>query len=378
MKKAMVLMVLSASLVGCRDEATRFGYKGFDLQDDDELQYFTCNSAITNWVPTRVMLVSERYELSADETNLITRFGFVDPGSTLKQVPAGYRERDREPWFSAWVKESTVGGFSGVVGFVCHHDPDCQTWQTGESFFSTYHATQEAAKDALQQLKKFVRGEFHPLKIYEFPDSLVFEYRRLRVIAAVGERNENGFPCMLNVVDKNCEGCGAWLPIDEQQTMLDDWLFGKKVQAWNAECRRQAFASHQQVLAACASRKWRLFGCEPSGRSVWKNAGSAGFVGERSETMDALGEDDSQEALVAERLKSVAGDFGLVFSPCETNGMADGVIWSAVGTNEFFSADCMFQFQTNAAPVQMFLRITEKPLPEFAMPAYPSRKQHRK
>ena len=80
MKKTMIAAAMVALLAGCgENEAKRFGYKGVDLSDDDNM-FFTTGLAVTNWVPARVLSVCEEYPISPDEAALIGgAFAMAEP-----------------------------------------------------------------------------------------------------------------------------------------------------------------------------------------------------------------------------------------------------------------------------------------------------------
>ena len=71
MKKLMMVTAVAALVAGCaKNEAERFGYKGADIADDDNM-FFTTGPTVTNWVPARVLSVCEEYPMSPDEEAII-------------------------------------------------------------------------------------------------------------------------------------------------------------------------------------------------------------------------------------------------------------------------------------------------------------------
>ena len=229
------LLVLSAVAVvaGCSDrekldaESVKLGYVGRDAVEMPQL--YVVHGQVTNWVPARVIRVSEKYEFSASETNLVKALGVIESGAPLKAIPSGYVKREVEPWFTCWVKKDAEAfGRKGTAGFVAHYDPETELWQTGEAFFSTYHKTPEEAMSSLEQTVAGIAKTCAPLKFHTFDGEVVAEFRRLRVIAVVGACAPGKFACMVSVVDKNRPGCGEWVPVDEQQEMADEQNFRKE------------------------------------------------------------------------------------------------------------------------------------------------------
>lgn len=255
MKLRVTAAVLAAlSVAGCSDnEARRFGYKGADLEDCEKM-YFTTAPGVTNYVPARVLSVCESYEFTPDELALAGAVGPVMPGSSLKEIPEGYAKDDEGPWFVYWVKPGECLGFKGVGGFLAHHDGDKGEWATGQVYFSSYWKDEAEAKAALDRLEKTVAEKFHPKKFHKFANSWVAEFVRLRVMAVVGLKADGTWGCMLDVHDKNREGCGAWEPVEEQRERLEQFNYVKAVKEWKAKLPAVVAANHEAVAKARASR----------------------------------------------------------------------------------------------------------------------------
>ena len=259
MKRTILLTALALAFAGCRNEAEKLGYRGADTADDDQL-YFSVGPTVTNWVPARVLMVSEQYEFSADETALVAAAGVVASGEDLKEIPAGYVKRDVEPWFVSWVRDAECFGKKGVCGFVSHFDEDRGVWQTGETFFSTYWDGGDAARAALADLEREIVEKFHPLKMHRFADCFVAEYRRLRVMALVGQKADGKWSCMLSLQDKNRTGCGPWEPVADQQERVEMVRRAKALKAWRAAKAEVAAKNHAKVEELRQAAKLPAFG----------------------------------------------------------------------------------------------------------------------
>ena len=66
MKRVLFAVALLGTLLGCKPEAERFGYKGVDLAEA-ERECVSTGPGVTDWVPVRVLNVYEKYDFSADD-----------------------------------------------------------------------------------------------------------------------------------------------------------------------------------------------------------------------------------------------------------------------------------------------------------------------
>ncbi len=235
MKRLGILILAASALVaGCtkKSEAEKLGYRGADISDI--LSYFTIDGVVTNWVPVRLFEVVENYELSTNETALLASLDMPLPGLTVKELPKGYEVDEDGPWITVWKKVAEHLGQKGARGFYSHFNEDSGKYETGEAYFSTYWPTRADALVAQENLKNKFVAEFSPLKIHEYPDSWIAEYLRLRVMCAVGMRNDGTWSCMLSVADKANTGCGPWEPHAVQQQHKENYLYEKALRAWRA------------------------------------------------------------------------------------------------------------------------------------------------
>lgn len=260
MKRMLLAAFLAASLAGCRDdEAERFGYRGKDLAETERL-YFTSGDSVTNWVPMRVLLVSERYELADDERRFLDAAGVVMPGGVLDQVPEGYVRQEDEPWFESWRKDAEAFGCRGVLGFVAHYDAEKGVRQVGETYFSTYHEDRSAARRSLAALRTAVATAAAPKRFHDFEDAFVAEYVRLRVIAMVGRRQDGQWTCMLNIQDKCNQGCGQWQPVEAQRELAADEQYRQAMKKWREDMAKVSELNHAAVEKKRAALGLELFG----------------------------------------------------------------------------------------------------------------------
>lgn len=284
MKKLVIIFSLAAVFAGCSDkprmsEAEQFGYKGRDLQDPDDKMFFTTGPGVTNWVPTRVLSVSERYEFTSNELALVAAAGIITPGSSFEKIPEEYGEKSKEPWFTTWSKDTEAFGKKGVSGFIAHFNDAKKIWETGEPYFSTYYDDKESALKALAELETNLAA-YAPKKFYKFEDCWVAEYVRLRVMGLCGQRPDGTWTCMLSINDKCTYGCGPWEPVEAQQARVDDIAFKAEVKAWREVVDKKAKENHEAVLALIKARNIPLFGegveAQPTGdgRMVYVRAGA--------------------------------------------------------------------------------------------------------
>lgn len=336
-RAAVVTLAAAAALVGCRKEAEKFGYRGCDL-DEGEPLYYTAGGGVTNYVPVRVMCAFEKYDFTEDERALVKALGVIDAGATIQRVPTGYVARSKEPWLSTYVKDGvSFFGQTGTVGFLCHPDPDRGVYEVGEVFFSTYHKTLDEARAAMAARRKLFEQNLRPLKYHDFSDSFVAEYRRLKVITVAGARPDGVFACMTNIGDKNREGCGEWLPLDEQQEMLDSYLFSKALAAWNAECKKIGEANHKAMAGVCGDRKLGLFEAVGLGSPSWFPGDKSLYAASASAEHSWAKDDPKRGTVLAETLEKAAAGFGVTFGEVVSNAVDTCCAeYRAEGSGELF------------------------------------------
>lgn len=245
MDRLIVVAALLAALVGCRQEAERFGYKGADLAETGT-DFFSTGPGVTNRVPARVLNVLEDYEFSADELRLIDAAGIVFPNVTLDEIPEGYAATTVEPWFTTFAKPCARFGLEGRCMFIAHCD-DKGRWSTSESSFSSYWQTREEALAALGRLRSVLSDEYGAKRIYDFDGSLAAEYVRLRVLVVVGQKADGSWVCMLGIQDKCRPGCGNWQPVEVQQARLDRENYRKELIAWRTRLEGVLQTNHAIV-----------------------------------------------------------------------------------------------------------------------------------
>lgn len=284
MKKLMILAAIAALLSGCaRDEAEKFGYRGSDLGNDEQT-FFTVG-LVTNWVPMRVITVYEKYDMSADESNLVAAAGIIVPSSSFQTVPEGYEKSVVEPWFVNWTNQTTGFGRQGTAGFISHFDEDAKVWKTGETYFSSYYPTEAEALAALAALRKEIAEKYNPKRFHDFDKAWVAEYLRLRVMGVVGQKADGTWSCMLDIQDKNLSGCGAWEPPAEQQERVAEYAYRKALAAWRIEKAKASEANHAAVEKLRKEKDLELFGADnpgfegDDGRRVYMRSGDDDAAG---------------------------------------------------------------------------------------------------
>lgn len=252
MKTVNFALAAAASFVlaGCsqKSEAEKFGYRGMDL-DDDEVVPLIVGTA-SNMVPARVLNVCEEYEFTADERAVMAAAGLVASMAKFDKLPAGYAVKKAEPWFSICAKDTEAFGFKGVAGFICHVDEDDGSCETGETFFSTYWASEAEAAKAQADLRAKFAAEMKPKRFWDFDKCWIAEYVRLRVLCACGVNSEGKWTCMLDLQDKQLDGCGSWEPVEEQRAMLARHRHGKAMRAWSAAVAKVLDDNHAAILKA--------------------------------------------------------------------------------------------------------------------------------
>ena len=247
MKKLMMFAAVAALVAGCaKNEAERFGYKGADIADDDNM-FFTTGPTVTNWVPARVLSVCEEYPMSPDEAAIIEAAGIIAPGEPLEKVPEGYVKDSDEPWFAMWRKESENFGRKGVNGFISHWNEDKNVWETSETYFSSYYPDEAGALAALAETRKIIAEKFSPKRFHDFDKCWIAEYLRLRVMCLVGQKPDGTWSCMLDINDKCRPGCGQWEPVEAQAERLAEYKYRKAMAAWKQEKAKVLEANHAAV-----------------------------------------------------------------------------------------------------------------------------------
>ena len=250
MKKLMMVAAVAALVAGCaKNEAERFGYKGADIADDDNM-FFTTGPTVTNWVPARVLSVCEEYPMSPEEEAIIEAAGVIAPGMPLEKVPEGYVKDSDEPWFAMWKKESENFGRKGINGFISHWNEDKNVWETSETYFSSYYPDEAGALAALAETRKIISEKFSPKRFHDFDKCWIAEYLRLRVMCLVGQKPDGTWSCMLDINDKCRAGCGQWEPVEAQAERLAEYKYRKAMVAWKAEKAKVLEANHAANHAA--------------------------------------------------------------------------------------------------------------------------------
>ena len=215
MKKLMMVAAVAALVAGCaKNEAERFGYKGADLADDDNMFFTT---------------------------------GVIAPGEPLEKVPEGYVKDTDEPWFAMWKKESENFGRKGVNGFISHWNEDKNVWETSETYFSSYYPDEAGALAALAETRKIIAEKFSPKRFHDFDKCWIAEYLRLRVMCLVGQKPDGTWSCMLDINDKCRAGCGQWEPVEAQAERLAEYKYRKAMVAWKQEKAKVLEANHAAV-----------------------------------------------------------------------------------------------------------------------------------
>lgn len=339
MKHTLIAAAAAATLLaGCsgEGEAKRFGYKGSDLAEEEPL-FFTVSTGVTNYVPARVLMVNEQYEFTSDELALLAAAGTVSPGAPLKEIPEGYGKQDEGPWF-VYLEKAPVESFGlkGKAGVLAHFDEDKGEWSTGQAYFSVSWEKKEDAVAGLARLKAEVVERFHPKKVYDFADSWVAEYVRLRVMAVVGQKADGKWGLMLDLGDKNREGCGTWEPLEEQQERFDLYRYAKTLKEWKRRLPEIVAENHAAVekaravrgLAALPEGEWSHPG---DGRNVFQSFGTFDFDVPAEEFTNAMNRVWAERVAAAE--KATGAKFPETRSAEEVPG---GVVAFAACANELY------------------------------------------
>jgi len=277
---------------GCRkSEAELFGYKGADLKKSMSSgeSFFVVAPGVTNYLPRRVLSVWEKYDFEPCETALVAAAGIVQPSETLDKIPAGYAKLSVEPWYTTWSKDTEAFGVKGKVGFVSHFDEDAGKWETGESYFTTHWKTREEALAQLESFAQLVTLEYGAKKLYRFDDCWAAEYRRLRVLGAVGQNALGLWSCMISIQDKNLPGCGLAESLEIQQEMLDRHLYEKALKKYEKEVNEIFESNHAKVEAQRKARSLTAL----EGEAEWSRRGEATYSAEIGGALVPSGEFES-------------------------------------------------------------------------------------
>ncbi len=333
MKRLIMAAAAAVLLCGCWNEAKRFGYKGADLADGDNM-FFSTGPGVTNWVPARVLSVCEEYPVVDEERAIVAAAGVVWPGEPLEKVPDGYVKNIEEPWFVTWTRKDVEAfGRKGVTGFVSHYDEDKKVWETGETYFSSYFKDEASALAALADTRKTVEERFLPKKIYDFDHCWVAEYRRLRVMCLVGQKADGTWSCMFDISDKNLIGCGQWEPLPEQEERLAAFRYRKAVAAWKDEKAKAIARNHELIEKARADK-----GLVPFGEDVSKSERDDGRTAYTRGGAYPPEEQTPHRDLWDARLKELVAVTGVSFpAEPEVQNIPSGyVVWASVASNELY------------------------------------------
>ena len=269
-KLALVSLAAAAVFAGCdapkspeQLEAEAFGYRGIDLQELSETNFFATAVGATNWIPARVMAVYENYDFGPKEQALVKAFNVLQPSIKLSQIPEGYALEEAAPWLQVWGKKTEVFGFEGISRFYAHFNEDKNVYELGSMMFSTYSKSVDEANAKLLEIRESLvnSADFAPLKIYEFPegDKFVAEYLRVSLIALVGKKSDDVWSTMVTISDKSDMGCGQWESVAEQQDRRNRYNYRKALAQWKVDVAELWKENH----AACVAQL--------------KSAGLAGF-----------------------------------------------------------------------------------------------------
>ena len=386
MKKTMIAAAMVALFAGCgENEAKKFGYKGVDLSDNGKM-FFTAGLAVTNWVPTRVLSVSEEYPMSPDETAVIAASGVITPSDSFEKVPDGYAKASEEPWFVTWTKESENFGRKGVNGFISHWDEDKEVWETSETYFSSYYSDEASALAALAETRKAFAEKYSPKRFHDFDKCWIAEYLRLRVMCLVGQKPDGTWSCMLDINDKCRPGCGQWEPVEQQAERLADYKYRKAMAAWKAEKGKVLAENHAAVEKIRLEKGLSLLG--EGAREFDSEDGRKAYI--RVGTCDAASVANKVE-FWKEKAAALAAATGVVFEgePTSEADPSGYVVMGALATNVIYDVRLDMAFPPTAAasegekpenaegepapkpPVEWRELCFEKMLPGFAIPPRP-------
>lgn len=337
--KFAIAATAAAVLVGCaqKSEAEKFGYRGMDLDDDDIVPLIV--GTASNMVPARVLNVCEDYEFTAEERVVMAASGLVASMAKFDKLPAGYAVKKAEPWFTTCAKDAEAFGFKGVAGFVCHVDEDDGSCETGETFFSTYWPSEAEAAKALADLRAKFAAEMKPKRFWDFDKCWIAEYVRLRVLCVCGVNPEGKWTCMLDLQDKQLDGCGAWEPVEEQRAMLARHRHGKAMRAWSAALAKVLDDNHAAILKARGvaddGRRWDTDAALVRSRECGGEFAAAGRAAE-----------NAWESAVS-NLSATTGIAMEGALPAPASVLDDCAQWRSVWTNAHYVAEMSLTCPTN-------------------------------
>ena len=339
---------VAALFAGCRkSEAELFGYKGADLKKSmsDGESFFMVAPGVTNYLPRRVLSVWEKYDFEPCETALVAAAGIVQPSETLARIPAGYAKLSEEPWYTTWSKDSEAFGVKGKVGFVSHFDEDAGKWETGESYFTTHWKTREEALAQLERFAGLVTLEYGAKKLYRFNDCWAAEYRRLRVLGAVGQNALGLWSCMISIQDKNLPGCGLAESVEVQQEMLDRHLYEKALKKYEKDVNEIIESNHAKVEARRKERSLTAL----EGEAEWARRGeivySADVGGALAPSVDFGNIEAFRDARWNEIVSKVEKAFGV---SCPTGAVERTVFEGGLEERSFRAGNDLYDVRVSA------------------------------
>ena len=381
-KSATILASAIISLFGlfvtgcCDSEGKKFGYKGSDLGSKDKM-FFTVGT-VTNYLPARVLMTSETdYEIGEREKALISALNIVLPSAVFNELPEGYALRDKEPWFTTFVKQSKSLGFDGTIGFVAHVEPEKNTYHVSESFFSVYVNSLQEAMNVSKELRVALERDGKPLKIYSFDNSWVAEYVRMVAICVVGCRPDGRWTAMLTVRDKLNDPSLVWVPEAEQKEMLADYYYSKDIAKWQKDMAKASEQNHKLVLEKIANAKLTLFE-----DTNWFYDDREHVYATEKVTPIHSGEVSGEETkkLAQNAIDEVSKRFGVAFpnEELKVDELDGGVfVCRATAQSELFTLYFASEFNVddeNKNKVsKYYVYVLEKPQAEIVFPAKPTR-----
>lgn len=327
---------------GCKTEAERFGYKGEDLVDQEAKTFVVTAPAVTNWVPERVLSVSEKYEFTADEKSLVDTVGVMMPGASYEAIPEPYAKDSEEPWFVWWARKGEAFGLKdGKMGLLSHFNDDKNVWETNESYFSTYWKTRDEARAALAAIRAELALKHGVKMFHEIDNGWIAEYVRLIVMGVVGQKPDGTWSCMLDFRDKCAMGCGPWEPLEEQRERRNQSDYAKAMRAWRAGLAA-ALERNKELVAQAAQEKGlaglpgaSVAGTAENGMSVFV-VGGAGEPQTTDEGMDA-----AFAAMWAARVEALAKGLGVTPAqdgPSKQEIPDEGTYWSQLFQGPLYQA----------------------------------------
>ena len=147
-----------------------------------------------------------------------------------------------------WSKSVESFGIKGKTGILSHYNEDTKKWETNESYFSSYWASQKEAADTLAKIKEILATGYNVKKFHMIQDGWIAEYLRLCVTCVIGQKPDGTWSCMLDVRDKCNYGCGPWEPESEQQERLNRYVFNKETKAWRKRVSEIFENNHKAIL----------------------------------------------------------------------------------------------------------------------------------